>query len=110
MRKPSSESLTHAAFYDAAPTVRWVFHGHAPLLWRAALDGRLGDVPTTAASIGYGTAEMAEAVHQLWRTSRLSATRLLVMAGHEDGVITFGRTPNEAAEALLEPLARAECF
>src|SRR5262249_35839367 len=34
--RPSSESLTHGAIYDAAPAARFVFHAHAPEIWRAA--------------------------------------------------------------------------
>jgi hypothetical protein len=29
------------------------------------------------------------------------------MAGHEDGIIAFGKTPDEAGQALLTALARA---
>lgn len=107
VRRPSSESLTHAALYDVAPTVRFVFHGHAPVLWRAALDGRLGAVPTTGVDVGYGTPEMAEEIHRLWKETRLSMGRFLVMAGHEDGVVGFGRTGAEAIASLVEPLGQA---
>ena len=29
---PSSESMTHGALYDANPGIRFVFHGHIPLI------------------------------------------------------------------------------
>src|SRR5260221_279311 len=34
--RPSSESLTHAALYDASPAIRVVLHAHAPQIWRQA--------------------------------------------------------------------------
>lgn len=107
LRPPSSESLTHAALYDQSPAVRWIFHVHGALLWRAALDGVLGPVPTTRASVAYGTPEMAREIGRLWRGSTLPERRLLVMAGHEDGLLAFGRTAEEAGRAIVEPLAQA---
>lgn len=101
---PSSESMTHGALYDLSPAIRWVFHGHVPVVWRAARQLRL---PTTAPEVGYGTPEMAREVGRLYRETSLSEGRLWVMGGHEDGIIAFGRTAREAGGVLMEALARA---
>ncbi len=99
--RPSSEAMTHAALYAASPEVMWVFHGHAPLLWRAA--GRLG-LPVTPAEVGYGTPEMAAAAAGLWGAGRWGLGGVLAMGGHEDGVVCAGREAREAGEGLLAAL------
>lgn len=101
---PSSESMTHGAIYDCSPRIRFVLHGHAPVLWRHA--AALG-LPTTAGEIGYGTPAMAREMGRLYRTSNLAERRVLAMGGHPDGVIALGHTCEEAGTALLAQLARA---
>ncbi|MEM9291934.1 MAG: class II aldolase/adducin family protein [Acidobacteriota bacterium] len=102
--KPSSESLTHAAVYDLGPQIRFVFHAHSSVLWRAARALRL---PTTNPQVSYGTPEMAAEVQRLYRSTALAESRLLVMGGHEDGFVAFGRTAEEAGQTLLSALAQA---
>jgi len=102
--KPSSETMTHGAIYDLSPAIRFVLHAHSPTIWQRAAALRL---PTTDPSIGYGTPEMAQAVLRLYGGSALEATRILVMGGHEDGVIVFGYSAEQAGETLIRYLARA---
>lgn len=99
--RPSSEALTHGAVYDLDDAIQWVFHGHAPTLWRAAR--HLG-LPTTPPHVAYGTPAMAQAVAQLWAHTPLPSTRLFAMGGHEDGVVAFGHNPQDAADVLLHAL------
>lgn len=101
---PSSESLTHGALYDLAPHIRFVLHAHAPLLFRRARALRL---PTTSPAVAYGTPEMADEVQRLYRETALSELQVLAMSGHEDGVVTFGRSADEAGQVFLRYLARA---
>lgn len=101
---PSSESMTHAAIYDLSTHIRFVFHAHAPLIWRQARTLRL---PSTSESVSYGTQDMALEVQRLYRSSALSERRILAMGGHEDGVIAFGHTAEQAGRALLATLADA---
>jgi ribulose-5-phosphate 4-epimerase/fuculose-1-phosphate aldolase len=101
---PSSESLTHGAIYDLSPHIRAVLHAHAPVIWRRARALRL---PMTDASAAYGTTAIAYAAQQLYRESALPETRALAMGGHEDGVIVFGKTVQEAGNVLISLLARA---
>jgi ribulose-5-phosphate 4-epimerase/fuculose-1-phosphate aldolase len=101
---PSSECLTHGAVYDAAAEARVVLHVHAPALWR---QGALLELPATRAEVSYGSPEMAAEVHRLLREPRARAHRLFVMGGHQDGVVAFGRTAEEAGTVLLQALARA---
>jgi hypothetical protein len=99
---PSSESLTHAALYDASAGIRAVLHVHAPEVFRAVLR-----LPSTPPEVDYGTPEMARAVAELWRGSALPDVRVLVMRGHEDGVVSFGADADEAGRAMAAVLARA---
>ncbi|MEW5854739.1 MAG: class II aldolase/adducin family protein [Myxococcota bacterium] len=101
---PSSESMTHATIFDLSMDIRAVVHVHSPVIWRAA--EALG-LPTTAPHVDYGTPEMAHEVSRLHRETNLRRTRVLSMAGHEDGIIAFGDTLEDAAQAMLATLARA---
>ena len=100
-RPPSSEALTHAALYSAAPGICWVLHGHAPALWHSA--ERHG-IPTTPANVAFGTPEMAAGVAALVanRDGRgLGLPGLLAMGGHEDGVIAYGATAASTGELMV---------
>ncbi len=104
MVPPSSESLTHGALYDVGADVRVVLHGHAPEIWRHA---RALGLPVSRPEIENGTPAMAAEVVRMWRESTLASVGLLVMGGHEDGVLAFGRAPDEAGGVLVRQLARA---
>lgn len=101
--KPSSESLTHGIIYALDDQARWVMHAHSPHIWcnAAALD-----LPMTT-DVPYGTPEMAEEVVRLFRESDVAEKRIFGMAGHEDGIVTFGATAEEAGFVMLGYLARA---
>lgn len=97
----SSESLTHAAIYAADPTVRAVIHGHSAILW----DQLRNRVPTTDATIDYGTPEMARALQELIAASETRARQIVIMAGHRDGFITFGASLADAFTVLAKQLS-----
>jgi L-ribulose-5-phosphate 4-epimerase len=93
----SSESLTHAAVYESDPTARAVIHCHDFKLWSALLN----NVATTPKSAQYGTPEMAYAVQRLFETTDFRDEKILVMAAHDGGLITFGKDVAEAFEVLF---------
>ena len=101
---PSSESLTHGQIYAFDARVNFVFHVHAPQLWRAA--PRLG-LPGTDESAEYGTPQMVSEVERLFRQSDLPQLGIFTMRGHEDGVVSFGASAEEAGAVLLRQLALA---
>ncbi len=105
--KPSSESLTHGTLYGLDDTLRFVMHAHSPHIWRHAAQL---DIPCTLESVPYGTPEMAEEVRRLFRESSVKEKRIFSMAGHEDGVVTFGQTAEAAGSVMLIALARAFRF
>lgn len=94
---PSSECMTHAMFYQADSGVGAVLHVHHRGFWERLLN----QVPTTAPEVEYGTPAMAGEILRLYRETELPRRRLLAMAGHEEGVIAFGRNLDEAGAVLL---------
>jgi hypothetical protein len=101
---PSSEALTHGALYDIAPSARAVLHVHAPEIWRRA---RALGLPATRPGVASGTPAMALEIQRLYREGPFASLGVLVMAGHEDGVLAFGSSAEEAGGALIRQLARA---
>lgn len=95
--RASSESLTHAAIYALDPDFLAVVHVHSSVLWQSLS----GAIPTTDAGVAYGTPEMAHEFRRLYRDDGLRETRMAVMAGHEEGLISVGGSVGEAAERLL---------
>lgn len=103
--KPSSEALTHAMFYQLNPSIKCVMHVHLPALWLFALKH---GYPASGKTVEYGTQEMANEVHRLYQSGTLRQHRTLAMAGHEDGVICFGDSVDEAGMALVSLWVRSE--
>lgn len=93
----SSESLTHAAVYEANATINAVIHIHDLELWQKLFD----QVPTTARDCAYGTPEMAREIIRLCQEDNLKETKILVMSGHREGIITFGNSLEEAGNILM---------
>lgn len=102
--KPSSEALTHACVYQLAPQVQAVIHAHSPEIWRNTVEL---DLPHTCAEIAYGTVAMARAVEALFNSGALASAGTFSMLGHEDGVVSFGRSLEQAAWELIKYLVRA---
>jgi hypothetical protein len=105
--EPSSEAMTHGALYDISPAVRAVIHAHSPTIFEA---GKALRLPTTPNEVGYGTPQMARSVQSLMSQSALWEKRLLIMGGHQDGVVAFGRSMAEAGQALICGLAAAHAL
>ncbi len=96
-RQASSESLTHGVIYDSHPAIQAIIHIHSPALWKQLLH----QVPTTRAHVPYGTPEMAAETQRLFRESPLLQQKIFVMAGHEDGIVTFGENLQTAYRVLI---------
>jgi len=98
LTKASAESLTHAAIYEAAPEARAVVHIHCLWLWEQLLN----NCPTTSPVIEYGTPEMAEAVQTLAKELRHNDEKIIVMGGHQDGILAFGKNLEEATNQIIK--------
>jgi class II aldolase/adducin N-terminal domain-containing protein len=97
--KASSESLTHAAIYTCDNDIKSVIHIHNNKLWNELIY----KVPTTSLKIQYGTPEMYYEVIKLYDRTMLEK-KILVMAGHEDGIMSFGKNLKEAGSIILHYL------
>lgn len=102
--RPSSEALTHGTLYQADSALRFVMHVHSPEIWRSA---RALKIPLTDENAAYGTPEMAAEVRRLLGQPSVREGRIFAMGGHEDGLVAFGRTAEEAGTVLVNLLARA---
>ena len=86
--------------YETFPSAHAVIHVHNNAAW-TRLQGLL---PTTGKNVPYGTPEMARAVQLLADTGKLNAQHIFIMAGHEDGIVSFGPDLSQAFAALIQAL------
>jgi ribulose-5-phosphate 4-epimerase/fuculose-1-phosphate aldolase len=100
--RPSSESMTHGVIYDLDNGLRVVLHVHSPDIWNSAT---AQGIPVTNVSVEYGTPEMSHEVERLYSQSDVREKGIFSMGGHEDGVVAFGHTADEAGNTLLTALA-----
>jgi len=95
--KASSESLSHAIIYELDPEINAVIHVHNLEYWKKLIH----QVPTTHEDIPYGTPEMAKEIIRLFRETDVSEKKILIMGGHQEGIIIFGKDLDEAGGYLL---------
>ncbi|MDR0455998.1 MAG: S-methyl-5-thioribose-1-phosphate isomerase [Treponema sp.] len=93
----SSEAMTHGAVYRACPAANCVMHIHSG----AIFNGMIRDnYPATAQNAAYGTPEIAFALVQC--VQELAADEgVVVLAGHDEGVIVWGPTVERALNVIL---------
>ncbi len=92
----SSESLTHGAIYLANKKIKAIVHIHHTEMWEYMLKG---DFPRTDKCTSYGTSEMA---HEAMELIRGEEKGILVMHGHQDGIIFYGQSIEEASRLALD--------
>ena len=95
--KASAESMSHAAVYSCNEDIGAVVHIHNRQLWEKYLNV----LPTTAKEVEYGTPEMAFEIIRLMALPDTLNKKAFVMGGHADGIISFGKTVEEAATKIL---------
>ncbi len=93
----SSESLTHAMIYQCSPETNAVIHVHSLSLWEKWMNS----YPTTNPAAAYGTPEMAYEIERLIKIDAIADKQLIVMSGHREGLIAFGKGLNEAMGELM---------
>ena len=102
--KPSSEAITHGAIYQYQHNINVVIHVHCPEIWRCHEMLRL---PHSSDDVGYGTPELAAEIKAMMTEGVFDDCQLLVIPGHEDGVISFGATAEQAGHEIVKVLASA---
>ena len=95
--RASAESMSHSAIYLANPEVDAVVHIHNKYLWEKYLDL----LPTTSKDVEYGTPAMAMEIGRIMLLPETLQKRVFVMGGHEEGLVSFGKTVEEAALIIL---------
>jgi hypothetical protein len=96
--KASSESMTHGAVYLSDPEIKAVIHVHSKDLW----DQLIGKVPTTSKDAKYGTPEIADEVMRLFRETDVKDKKIIVLGGHQDGILAFGSSLEEAGSVIIK--------
>jgi L-ribulose-5-phosphate 4-epimerase len=91
--KATSESLSHAAIYECCKTVNAVIHIHNRKMW----DELKYQQPTTNDRIEYGTPDMAWEIQRIISEFHLENGGFIVMGGHKEGLIAFGKDLEVAA-------------
>lgn len=94
LSKASSESLSHAAIYESNEDVNAVIHIHNNDMWNKYLN----NLPTTDIKAEFGTPKIALEIKSLANQS----SGIIIMGGHPEGIISFGKSMNEAKEIILK--------
>lgn len=100
----SSEAMSHAVIYRECPEIQGVIHIHHEGLWSYLL----GKVPTTAEGATYGSPEMAYSIVELLRKTDLRKMGIFAMRSHPEGVFSFGKNLEAAAQLIFAWLEKFE--
>jgi FMN phosphatase YigB (HAD superfamily) len=95
---PSSETMSHIAVYNSSPSINTIVHIHDNKLWKKLKN----KVPTTNLKATYGTPEMAFSIKNVLKKKSNREQGVLVMGGHQDGLILFGKYHEELVEKIDE--------
>lgn len=95
---PSSEALSHGVFYRANAQVNAVVHIHCPHLW---LQSRELLLPETSVEAEYGTKALAEQLYDLANHITASASLVVALRGHQDGIIAAGPSLHACSDRLV---------
>ncbi len=98
---PSSETITHHVIYSISSKINVVFHVHHKDLWQYMLNNGYDKTPE---NVDYGTKEMAEAAKKCIGDK---SSGIFVMAGHEDGIVSYAPTVEEAGKIILDTLKKS---
>ncbi len=102
--RPSSEALTHGAMYQANADIQFVFHVHSPVIWE---NTKQLNIRETKENVQYGTSDMANEIKRLISDLTKLEDHIICMKGHRDGVISYGKTAEEAGSTLINYYSRA---
>lgn len=100
--QPSSESMTHGAVYQYCAGANCVIHIHSKNIF----DGMIRNgYPSTPESAAYGTPEIALAIGECVADDRNEGVHtegVIVLAGHDEGVIAYGPSPERVFNLIME--------
>ena len=90
----SSESMSHSVVYAELPEVNAVIHIHSAEIWKENLHKQ----PTSDVNAAYGTPEMA---YTLQKIICHTSSEIVIMGGHQNGIIAYGENLAQAYHNLL---------
>ncbi len=93
----SSESMSHGAIYGADKRIKSVIHVHHPGMWQYML---AHSFPCTSENAAFGTPELADEIRRLV-LQHSQGNGILVLKGHQDGVICYASRLEAARDLLL---------
>ncbi len=95
---PSSESVTHAACYYSNEKIKAVVHIHHAGLWEKLIRN---DCPATPADAEYGSVKLSGSIMDIAGSEKKISARTIVLKGHRDGIICFGKNLNIVAKTII---------
>jgi hypothetical protein len=57
---------------------------------------------TTSPEVAYGTPEMAQEIKKIITSALPGQDPILIMGGHDEGIVTWGETLEDAGEIVLK--------
>ncbi|MFP4363095.1 MAG: class II aldolase/adducin family protein [Spirochaetia bacterium] len=94
---PSSEALTHAAFYTRED-IHAVIHIHSMALWKKL---KSEDTLSTEENIPYGSKELYTRIMEILGSEDLKLPVIIVIKGHKEGVFAAGKSLDQAYRLLI---------
>ncbi|MEM4268281.1 MAG: class II aldolase/adducin family protein [Candidatus Woesearchaeota archaeon] len=95
---PSSEFFSHQAVYEARRETAAVIHVHHEELWHKLIN----IFPTTSPHATYGSQELAHDIMKV--ASKNKNYNLIVLGGHQSGILSFAKSLEEATEEIIRHL------
>lgn len=100
----SAESMTHSAVYASDSSINAVIHIHN----FSTRNNYIDKLPTTDKTVPYWTPEMASEVSRIFGETNVRDTRFFVMWGHEDWVMSFGVSMDEAGRMMVKYFSQVD--
>ena len=100
----SSESLSHAAIYEADEQIMAVIHVHHMEMW----ENGLNKFPSTNPEYSFGTPEIALNIAGLLQNKTTRKNGIIIMGGHTEGILFFGKNLDEAGNNALKHFKKLE--
>ncbi|MBP7553884.1 MAG: class II aldolase/adducin family protein [Spirochaetes bacterium] len=97
--EPSSETLSHSAFYTFNKSINCVIHIHQKIMWLELIkNGYMATSPNAE----YGSRALYKELIELIKNNSKSDPIVIAMSGHEDGILVAGSSINITLDKTME--------
>jgi len=97
--EPSSEAMTHSAFYKSNDKINCVIHIHNNKLWEKLINENILSTPE---NIEYGSKELYQSITNLLKDKKYNEPFVVVIKGHKDGIFIAGNGLHETFSIILK--------